>query len=198
MIIWGTWFRLIKQNELGKLARVRVDIPNSLDSIWEIDIKKSTASLPHFIKKNLADIVENTVGRSERVYKYRGRNVQTDNLIHIWNPIDDRGKLQYQVNRELPVLQMLEKHVDDEGSALLLSLIHIFSVNDHFDTAGKTNGNKELEVALKNPVSYTHLDVYKRQVKDYEPLTEEERKYARNPLTHVDFLLFNQMDKQPV
>lgn len=35
-------------------------------------------------------------------------------------------------------------------------------------------------------------------VKNYEPLTEEERKYARNPLTHVDFLLFNQMDKQPV
>lgn len=35
-------------------------------------------------------------------------------------------------------------------------------------------------------------------VKDYEPLTEEERKYARNPLTHVDFLLFNQMDKLPV
>ena len=35
-------------------------------------------------------------------------------------------------------------------------------------------------------------------VKDYEPLTEEERKYARNLLTHVDFLLFNQMDKQPV
>lgn len=32
----------------------------------------------------------------------------------------------------------------------------------------------------------------------YEPLTEEERTYARNPLTHVDFLLFNQMDKQPV
>lgn len=35
-------------------------------------------------------------------------------------------------------------------------------------------------------------------VKDSEPLTEEECKYARNPLTHVDFLLFNQMDKQPV
>ena len=92
LIIWGTWFRLIKHNELGKLARVRVDIPNSLDSIWEIDIKKSRASLPHFIKKNLVDIVENTVGRSERVYKYRGRNVQTDNLVHVWNPIDDRGR----------------------------------------------------------------------------------------------------------
>ena len=35
-------------------------------------------------------------------------------------------------------------------------------------------------------------------VKDYEPLAAEERKYAHNPLTHVDFLLFNQMDKRPV
>lgn len=34
--------------------------------------------------------------------------------------------------------------------------------------------------------------------RSYEPLTAEERKYARNPLTHVDFLLFNQMDKRPV
>lgn len=35
-------------------------------------------------------------------------------------------------------------------------------------------------------------------VKNYEPLTEDERKYARNPLTHIDFLLFNRMDKSPV
>ena len=35
-------------------------------------------------------------------------------------------------------------------------------------------------------------------VKNYKSLTEGERQYARNPLTHVDFLLFNQMDKQPV
>ena len=53
LIIWGTWFRLIKVQELNKLARIRVDIPNTLDSIWEIDIKKSTASLPDVIKRNL-------------------------------------------------------------------------------------------------------------------------------------------------
>ena len=167
LIIWGTWFRLIKQNELGKLARVRVDIPNSLDSIWEIDIKKSTASLPHFIKKNLADIVENTVGRSERVYKYRGRNVQTDNLIHIWNPIDDRGKLQYQVNRELPVLQMLEKHVDDEGSALLESFIKMmenaFPYADVYYRMAKSEANVT-ESALENNDVYAIADQMVQQV----------------------------------
>lgn len=72
LIIWGTWFRLIKQNELSKLARVCVDIPNTLDSIWDIDVKKSKASLPYMIRKNLADIVNRAVGRSEHVYRYRG------------------------------------------------------------------------------------------------------------------------------
>ena len=35
-------------------------------------------------------------------------------------------------------------------------------------------------------------------VKNYTMLTEEETAYARNPLTHVDFLLFRRMDKSPL
>lgn len=35
-------------------------------------------------------------------------------------------------------------------------------------------------------------------VKGYSMLTEEETAYARNPLTHVDFLLFRRMDKSPL
>jgi very-short-patch-repair endonuclease len=35
-------------------------------------------------------------------------------------------------------------------------------------------------------------------IKDTEKLTEEERKYAMNILTHTDFVIFNKMDKMPV
>ena len=35
-------------------------------------------------------------------------------------------------------------------------------------------------------------------VKNYSMLTAEETTYARNPLTHVDFLLFRRMDKSPL
>ena len=35
-------------------------------------------------------------------------------------------------------------------------------------------------------------------VKEYSLLTEQETLYASNPLTHIDFLLFNKMDKSPV
>jgi hypothetical protein len=29
-------------------------------------------------------------------------------------------------------------------------------------------------------------------------MTDEEAQYASNPLTHLDFLLFNKMDKKPI
>ncbi len=35
-------------------------------------------------------------------------------------------------------------------------------------------------------------------IKDESLLTDDERVYAMNPLTHVDFLLFNKMDKSPL
>lgn len=123
LIIWGTWFRLIKQHELNKLARVRVDIPNSLDALWEIDIKKSSASLPDVIKKNLANIVENTVGRSERVYRYRGRKITNDDLQHVWNIVDNRGTFQYLINRDLPLVKQLESCLDEAGLQYLDSFI---------------------------------------------------------------------------
>lgn len=168
LIIWGTWFRLIKQNELGKLARVRVDIPNSLDDLWEIDIKKSTASLPHFIKKNLVDIVENTVGRSERVYKYRGRNIQTDNLVHIWNPIDDRGRFQYRINRELPILKILENHLDESGSSLLDSFLRMledsFPYSDVYYRMAKSEANVT-EGALETSEVYIMAEQMVNQLK---------------------------------
>lgn len=41
LIIWGTWFGR-HRDELTKYARIKVDIPNSLDDIWGIDIKNNT------------------------------------------------------------------------------------------------------------------------------------------------------------
>lgn len=123
LIIWGTWFRLIGHEELGKLARVQVDIPNTLDSLWEIDIKKSTASLPFNVKKQLANIVKDAVGSSALVYRYRGRNVQTDKIVHLWNPIEDRGNFTYKVNREFPLYQELSQSLPEDKQGLLTSFV---------------------------------------------------------------------------
>lgn len=152
LIVWGTWFRLIKQFELNKLARVRVDIPNTLDSIWEIDIKKSTASLPDIVKRNLIAIVDSTIGRSERVYKHRGRNVNNDDLVHVWNHVDNRGTHQYLINKDLPLYKAIADSLDEEGLNCLDSLVK--TLEDSFPYADiyykvAKNGNTAEEPALE-------------------------------------------------
>ena len=119
LIIWGSWFRLIKSEELNKLARIRVDIPNSLDAIWDIDVKKSTASLPDIIREPLRNIVKHAIAGSEKVYRYRGRKTNNDNLEHVWATVENRGKYEYQINRELQVYKQLESMLDDKGQNYL-------------------------------------------------------------------------------
>lgn len=44
LIVWGTWFGR-QRDELTKYARIRVDIPNTLDEIWGIDINHGSKVL---------------------------------------------------------------------------------------------------------------------------------------------------------
>ena len=40
-MISGTWFRIRPRKDLYNNARIKVDIPNTLDELWSID-KKTT------------------------------------------------------------------------------------------------------------------------------------------------------------
>ena len=124
LIIWGTWFRLERKDELNKLARVRVDFPNSLDYMWAIDIKKSTASLPDIIKKNMFNAVYETVLNSEKVYTYRGRKEKTDkNIEVIWEKIKMRDGYRYTINRKIPQLRLLAETTEPAQIKLMDSII---------------------------------------------------------------------------
>ena len=82
LIIWGTWFRITRKDELSKLARIMVDIPSTLDYMWSIDIKKSSASLPDVIKKNLYSCIEESIFKSKNVHEYRGRKTSINKDIN--------------------------------------------------------------------------------------------------------------------
>jgi hypothetical protein len=125
LIIWGTWFRLIKQNELSKLARVKVDIPNELDQIWEIDVKKSTASVPDLLKQNLIRVVKGAIDRSENVFRYRGRKEVSDDLTHVWDLIDNRGSYKYKINRELEIFKIVENLIQEDKLSIFYSFINL-------------------------------------------------------------------------
>lgn len=133
LIKWGTWFRMSRQEELFKLARVMVDIPNTLDSIWQIDVKKSSANLPDVIKINLCNIIKNIVDKSEKVFTYRGRNVGSKNINSVWTKIDNRGSFSYQINHNHPIVKQYENSLSKEEKVKFDKFLNLIQESFPYD-----------------------------------------------------------------
>lgn len=115
LIIWGTWFGRAR-GELTKHARIKVDIPNSLDDIWCIDIKKQVATIPNVIKNQLKNAVDEAMDIAVRAQTYRGRVKKVDESVdYIWNRVEEReGNYRYSINRESAIFDLIKAKVDNE------------------------------------------------------------------------------------
>ncbi|NRF96199.1 ATP-binding protein [Paenibacillus frigoriresistens] len=129
LLIWGTWFRLMRQDELSKLARVQVDIPNSLDHLWSIDIRKSTASPPEIVRKNLSRIVGRIAERSKKTWTFRGRKETDTSLITLWSRVETRDGIHYDVNRNHPLLNLLKQRMSADNNKYLEHFMKLIEEN---------------------------------------------------------------------
>lgn len=108
LLKWGTWFRMMRQGDLSKLARIQVDIPNSLDDLWTLDIKKSSALPPAEVRKNLEVIIDRIAEKSKRTWTYRGKKETSDTVIHFWNRMKNPyGGVYYEINRDHPMISQI-------------------------------------------------------------------------------------------
>lgn len=126
LIIWGTWFGMKQRAELTKNARIRVDIPNSLDNIWSIDIKKQQASIPKQILHRLKKAVEDALEFSVRQQTYRGRTEKVnENIDYIWDRKRGRNNtFFYQINRDSKLFQFVREKMSDEDYGYLEMLLN--------------------------------------------------------------------------
>lgn len=127
LVIWGTWFRIATKDELGKLARVKVDIPNSLDHLWALDIKKSAAVPPPVIRNELRRIATKIVAPSRSVHLFRGRvDPSFEKVTRTWNLVRDRNGFRYEINREHPVIAELSSLLDAQANQMFGAAISLF------------------------------------------------------------------------
>lgn len=114
LIIAGGWLGLARQRELTKLARVRVDIPNTMDSDWKIDVRKASAQLPPVVRERLRKIVERLQGTSKRTYQKRGRKLVSEENLPLWNRIQKEGNIVYRPNIEHPSITGFARALPEE------------------------------------------------------------------------------------
>lgn len=133
LITWGTWFKLVRMDEFSKLTRVRVDIPNSLDDLWTLDIKKSTAYPPEIVKTRLKQLVGQMSSGSKRTWSFRQKKEVEDGIVHVWDKVETRQGVKYVVNMEHPSLELLADRLDSESLTLLRQYLETVQNNLPFN-----------------------------------------------------------------
>lgn len=109
LLVPGDWLGLpYSKEEHYKLARILVDIPNSMDQQWEIDVTKSKARPPDALRKDLKRIADLTRSRASDIYRHRGKVIARANTaphVFAWEKKVKHGKIFYSVNREHPLVK---------------------------------------------------------------------------------------------
>ena len=110
LLLAGDWLGMYKQEEHYKLARIFVNIPNTVDvdNAWQLDIKKSVAMPPPEVKVKLKEIADKVRKEAVEVYRQIGvkrqRNNHKNNIL-VWTDKKSKGRRFYQINRAHPIIK---------------------------------------------------------------------------------------------
>jgi len=127
LVIWGTWFRLVPKEEFYKLTRVQVDIPNTFDDLWALDIKKSVAYPPEAIRKRLKELIPHFADTSKKTVTYPGRKQSSKGFVPLWTRIEPHhGAFRYELNLEHPVIQSLSSRLVGDDQRYFQMLLNLF------------------------------------------------------------------------
>ena len=107
-----TWFGLERKTPKRKLCRVRIDIDNKSDLLWQLDVKKSSAVPPPVVKRRLKKILRSLLSPAERNFNSQARRLANREINPIWErTIKDKG-INYQINRKHPLIKDLLDKLD--------------------------------------------------------------------------------------
>lgn len=126
LIIWGSWFRLARQEELTKLARVRIDIPNNTDHHWGIDVRKARAHPPLIVKNRLKQVIEQIRSGAKRPYTQRGRVVVETDTSPVWVRKIHNDRIEYVINDDHPLMANLLNDLEVSDRQRLRQMIRMF------------------------------------------------------------------------
>ena len=137
LLVAGGWLGLGRgrawvQDEAHRLARIRVDIPNSADTDWKIDVRKSIARPPAFVRSWLTARAEDTRDRARRVFAWRGippgsRKGETVNLALAWRVEHLRDGVHYRIDQRHPAVSAVLEACDEHRS-LVRAMLRVIEV----------------------------------------------------------------------
>jgi hypothetical protein len=184
LIIHGTWFRMARQDEMTKLARVQVDIPNTLDHLWTIDVRKSRAQPPEAVRKRLRAILDRIREGAKRPYTHRGTSAMQPAGEPVWLRKHHNNRISYVPNTHHPLVEefradlpaVMRTRFDGLMSVIGASLPFATLFNDMASHPKETDTSQESKDALEQLAAllfgedgFSDIDVISEVMRTTEP-----------------------------
>ena len=126
LLVAGGWLgmgtgREWTKEEAHKLARIRVDIPNTADADWKIDIRKSMARPPVTAKKRLTQLAEKVRSDARRVFAHRGQygpGTRIADLLQAWRVHEGARGVRYLIDESHPAVRSVLDQAGDLKSQI--------------------------------------------------------------------------------
>lgn len=119
-----TWTR----DESSRLARIRVDIPNSADHDWRIDIRKAIARPPDAIRRRLQGLADDIRRKAREVFVHRGQyapRTAEGPVSRVWQINPQGSKRRYVIRRDHELLNLLRKRLPEDSHRLMDSIFDL-------------------------------------------------------------------------
>ena len=110
------------REEFSRLARVRIDLPNTIDEDWRIDIRKAQARPPEALRPQLERIAGDVRRIARQVFFHRGRRMeaatQPDGVARMWQVNPPPATRRYIIRRDHPLVAMLRERLAGDAGLL--------------------------------------------------------------------------------
>ena len=115
MIVPGNYLDFgIVPEEHYKLARIMVDIDNSMDHEWGIDVRKATASPPDRLRAEFKKVATATRREASKIYRSRMGTVKTtrkNSTDVVWKRMRKGDKIIYAINGKNEVVKKIIEQI---------------------------------------------------------------------------------------
>lgn len=165
LMLAGDWLGFFRKEEHYKLVRIQIDLPNSLDSDWQIDIKKSTARPPLACREQIRAYSKNVRNRGLEVFRHRGKILTTrrqQEFQPLWLEKKQGQKYSFVVNRDHLMITELKNLAESEPDKAIEYLLRF--VEETIPTRSVFIRESE-QGETSDPFEETNRDIVKTMIR---------------------------------
>jgi len=147
LLYYGDWLNLFPKDDSSQLARVRIDITNEADEDWQVDVKKSSLTLPESSKEFVQMIANRARDISKEIFYFRTQtSIKKGRIQGNLNTWENSGKNhgpKFIINKSHSIILDLLNEITSEQATKLNTLIKLIELGSPVNISAVPNTHDE-------------------------------------------------------